>query len=126
MKTIFSNGRLLDCAGDEPLENMSVIIEDGLIKDILPGNKVTESFDLQIDCSQKTIMPGLIDAHSHYAITTNDMGGVLHEFPLSDEESQAIISSQADTFQALASELNQWINNRLPAYIPGNVMLHRR
>jgi imidazolonepropionase-like amidohydrolase len=81
MKTLLANGRLLDCVGDEPLEDVSVVVEDGLIKDIVSGNQNPASFDLRLDCSRKTIMPGLIDAHSHYAITTNDMGGVLHEFP---------------------------------------------
>jgi hypothetical protein len=51
---------------------------------------------------------------------------VLHDFALSDEESQAIIGSQADTFPALANDLNQWINSRLTAHIPGNAIANRR
>ena len=50
----------------------------------------------------------------------------LHDFALSDEESQAIIGSQADTFQALANDLNQWINSHLAAHISGSAMLNRR
>jgi len=76
-----TNGRLLDCVGNEPSEDVAVVIEDGMIKDIYEGTRDTSVFDLVIDCKGKTIMPGLIDAHSHYAITTNDMGGVLFEFP---------------------------------------------
>ena len=81
MITILRNGRLLDCVANEPIENSSVVVENNLIKDIFQGPINTTSFDQAIDCSGKTIMPGLIDAHSHYAITTNDMGGVLYEFP---------------------------------------------
>ena len=74
---------------------------------------------------QMVVGTAIVDSHFRRGLLTKS-ADILHEFPLSDEESQAIISSQADTFQALASELNQWINNRPPAFIPGNVMLHRR
>ena len=81
MITVLTNGRLLDCVGNEPSEDATVVVEDGVIKDICEGTSDTSAFDLLIDCRGKTIMPGLIDVHSHYAITTNDMGGVLFEFP---------------------------------------------
>jgi len=32
MITVLSKGRLLDCVGNEPLENASVVIEDGDIR----------------------------------------------------------------------------------------------
>lgn len=81
MITILKNSRLLDCVGNEPVENSSVVIEDRVIKDIFQGTGNVSSYDRVINCKGKTILPGLIDAHSHYAITTNDMGGVLFEFP---------------------------------------------
>jgi imidazolonepropionase-like amidohydrolase len=81
MITELSNGRLLDCIGDNPQENANIIIEDGIIKDIYTGVHQHKTETLVVDCHGKTIMPGLIDAHSHYAITTVDMGGVLTEFP---------------------------------------------
>lgn len=81
MITIFTNARLLDCISDEPEENCSVVVEDNLIKDICPGAHHVSTPAMVIDCQGNTLMPGLIDAHSHYAITTNDMGGVLFENP---------------------------------------------
>ncbi len=74
---------------------------------------------------QMVVGTAIVDSRFRRNLLTKSVD-ILHEFPLSDEESQAIISSQADTFQALASELNQWINNRLPAHIPGSVVYHRR
>lgn len=76
-----TNGRLLDCISDSPFEDTNIIIEDGLIKDICKGKRQHSADVLMINCEGKTVMPGLIDAHSHYAITTVDMGGVLFEFP---------------------------------------------
>lgn len=76
-----NNGRLLDCVSNDPIENSNVIIKDGLIKDIYQGQSKRNSNILQINCNGKTIMPGLIEAHSHYALTTVGFGGVLFEFP---------------------------------------------
>jgi imidazolonepropionase-like amidohydrolase len=81
MKTILTNARLLDSIEDEPVENSYVIIEDDTIKEVARGQPQLSSDALTMDCQGKTLMSGLIDAHSHYAITTNDMGGVLSEFP---------------------------------------------
>lgn len=81
MITAFSKARILNFVDRDPIENGSVIVEDGLIKDILPISGKPNTYDININCQNKTLMPGLIDLHSHYAITTNDMGGVLHEFP---------------------------------------------
>ncbi|MFC2028813.1 amidohydrolase family protein [Chloroflexota bacterium] len=80
MITELVNGRLLDCVCESPNENTSIIIEDGLIKNIYHGERLHSSDALTINCEGKTVMPGLIDAHSHYAVTTVDMGGVLSEF----------------------------------------------
>ncbi|MCJ7622546.1 MAG: amidohydrolase family protein, partial [Anaerolineaceae bacterium] len=81
MINALTNTRLLDCIGDEPLEDTTIITEGGLIKDIYQGSSVKNPHANVIDCKGKTIMPGLIDSHSHFAITTIDMGGVLSEFP---------------------------------------------
>ncbi len=81
MQIELTNGRLLDCIGESPIENTNIIVENGLIKDIYQGQCKKKSGKVQLNCSGKTVMPGLIEAHSHYALTTVDFGGVLFEFP---------------------------------------------
>lgn len=81
MITLMKHGRLLDCIGEEPLEDACLVIEGGRIKDIYQGERPLRSEAVEVDCAGRTILPGLIDAHSHFAITTNDMGGVLFEQP---------------------------------------------
>lgn len=50
------------------LENHSILIEDGLIKDIVPDSSLNKiESDQKINFHGKTILPGLIDCHTHTA-----------------------------------------------------------
>ena len=50
------------------LENHSIVVEDGVIKDIIPDNSSNKiSTDQKINFHGKTILPGLIDCHTHTA-----------------------------------------------------------
>ena len=71
MITVITNARLLDCVGEEPRENAAIVIEDGLIKEILTAGESIPADAMVIDVGQKTVLPGLIDAHIHPAFTEN-------------------------------------------------------
>lgn len=81
MLTAITHARLLDCFNDEPIENANVLIENGTIREVSTGEGHLRASALVIDACGKTVMPGLIDAHDHFAITTNDMGAVLFDPP---------------------------------------------
>lgn len=50
------------------LENHSIIIEDGIIKDIIPDSSIKNiSAEQNLSFKGKTILPGLIDCHTHTA-----------------------------------------------------------
>lgn len=82
MITVIKNGRLLDCVGDEPLEDASVVIEDGVIKDIYSGKKSFPSEAMVIDAKGKTVMPGLSDAHEHPGMTLPNLSQIVNDPPL--------------------------------------------
>ncbi len=52
----------------ECLKEHSIILEDDLIKDIIPTNSVSKNnFEMIIDLSEKVVLPGLIECHTHTA-----------------------------------------------------------
>ena len=82
MITAIINGRLLDCVGDVPLEDASVVIEDGVIKEIYSKRKPVPRGATIIDVGGRTVMPGLTDAHDHPAYTEMNPEKAENEPPL--------------------------------------------
>src|SRR5580698_1856817 len=70
--TILRNASVLDPEQGELAEGQSVAVEGGRIADVGPG--LTGPDDaLVIDVAGRTVMPGLIDAHTHPAIVDPDI-----------------------------------------------------
>jgi imidazolonepropionase-like amidohydrolase len=62
--TVLRNASVLDADRAELAEGQSVVVEDGRIADIGPGLSGPDDA-VVIDIAGKTVMPGLIDAHTH-------------------------------------------------------------
>ncbi|MGH3147469.1 MAG: amidohydrolase family protein [Rubrobacter sp.] len=64
--TLLINAFLVDCAGNEPRERASVVVEGDRIKEIRFGDSgSTDGHDAILDCAGMTLMAGLTDAHVH-------------------------------------------------------------
>ncbi len=61
-------GRLLDPAAGTVLNNQIILIENGKFKAIGPNLPIPAGAEV-IDLSNLTVMPGLVDAHNHLALT---------------------------------------------------------
>ena len=72
---IIKNAKLLDTQAAELRAGASLRIEDDKIVDVAEdGRELTTDADSRIlDAEGRTLMPGLIDAHVHPAITTLDL-----------------------------------------------------
>ena len=77
--TIVRNAAVLDPDKGELAPGQTVVVEGGRIADIGPG--LTGPDDaVVLDAAGRTVMPGLIDAHTHPAIVDHDVFG-LAEWP---------------------------------------------
>ena len=62
----FTNARIITMNGNEVIENGTLLVESNIIKAVGKTGEVTiPAGAKQIDCSDKTITPGFIDAHAH-------------------------------------------------------------
>ena len=64
---VLKGGKILTCVDDEVIENGFVEFENGKIKAVGSANDLGETTAEIIDCSGKTIMPGMMNSHAHLA-----------------------------------------------------------
>jgi imidazolonepropionase-like amidohydrolase len=62
--TVLRNSAVLDPESAELAEDQSVVVEDGRVADVGPGLAGPDDA-VVIDVAGRTVMPGLIDAHTH-------------------------------------------------------------
>ena len=87
-KQIVYAGRLIDGVNDNVRTNVSVIVENGRIRDVLSEKAVMPGAEL-IDLSDSTVMPGFIDCHTHLTFQL-DKGRTLKDIVLSRNSALAI------------------------------------
>ena len=63
-QVLFENARIFDGFSEDCAEGMSVLVEDGLIREV-SDKPIAAGGARKIDVAGKTLMPGLIDAHIH-------------------------------------------------------------
>jgi imidazolonepropionase-like amidohydrolase len=62
--TVIKCGNLIDGKSNQPLGKKAIVIEGNLIQDIIEWTAIPAKAQL-IDLSNKTVLPGLIDCHTH-------------------------------------------------------------
>lgn len=79
-RIVFQNARIFDGESDT-LTPGSVVVENGLIADVIHHQFQPDPEDKVIDCNGRVLMPGLIDAHVHVYATSLDIGRIV-QMPL--------------------------------------------
>jgi len=70
VRTVVTNGLVLDTATMSFRGEAAVVIEDGVIVDVL--DRYAGTADAEVECSWLLRPPGLIDAHVHLRIASMD------------------------------------------------------
>jgi imidazolonepropionase-like amidohydrolase len=70
-KTIIYCGRLIDPKSAQVLTEMSVVVTGNSVTDVKKGYMAAAAGDKTIDLKNRTVMPGLIDAHVHLESETS-------------------------------------------------------
>jgi imidazolonepropionase-like amidohydrolase len=87
LKIVYA-GRLIDGVDDDVRTNVSLIIENGWIRDVLSEKAIMPGAEI-IDLSDLTVMPGFIDCHTHLTFQL-DKGRTLKDIVLSRNSALAI------------------------------------
>ncbi|WP_223034356.1 metal-dependent hydrolase family protein [Hanstruepera marina] len=74
---LFKNVNIFDGTTNKLIKNLDVLVEDNLIKEI--GSNLSSSTAKIIECEGKTLMPGLIEGHSHLALSGVTFGDILFQ-----------------------------------------------
>jgi imidazolonepropionase-like amidohydrolase len=65
MPVTLQNANVVTCTGDPPLEDGSVVLEGDRIAWVGPAAEAPFNGGETVDCTGKTLLPGLVDAHAH-------------------------------------------------------------
>ena len=69
---VLHNATLIDGTGSPAREHVDIIIYDGLIDSVAPASGSHRPGTTVVDCTGKTVIPGLISAHSHLGVLQNN------------------------------------------------------
>ncbi len=66
VRLLLEGATIIDGISDTPLRGYSILVEDNLIREILPPGESADGDLERIDLEGKYIIPGLIDSHVHW------------------------------------------------------------
>ena len=66
MKYVLQGGKVIDGTGSKPKDDVALIVEGNKILEITSKDRLPKDAQI-VDVSGKTLMPGLIDCHLHFA-----------------------------------------------------------
>jgi imidazolonepropionase-like amidohydrolase len=84
--TYIHAGKLISAKDDSTQSNMTIVVDGNTIVSIEPGFKAPGADDTLLDLSDYTLMPGLMDMHTHISSQHNGPASYLEEFTLNEAD----------------------------------------
>lgn len=84
--TIIHAGKLIPANSDKVLTKVSIVVDGNQIKDIKKGYLKPTQSDTVIDLSKSTVMPGLMDMHTHVTSQHSGLSSYLEGFKLNEAD----------------------------------------
>jgi imidazolonepropionase-like amidohydrolase len=102
--TAIRAGRLLDPDAGRILANQIILVEGNRIRDVGPNVQIPAGAQV-IDLSRMTVMPGLVDAHNHLALTykPEPESNIYYYTYVADSTALRAIQAASNGIQMLAS-----------------------
>jgi N-acyl-D-aspartate/D-glutamate deacylase len=76
--TVIHAGLLIDGRADQPKKTMSIVVDGGKITKIVEGFIKPEAADTLVDLREYTVLPGLMDMHTHLMSQFSKDRKILH------------------------------------------------
>ena len=70
-KTYIHAGKLIDAVTDIPIQMVTIVVNDNVIQTVLRGHLKPGPKDRLIDLKDFTVLPGLMDMHTHLSGQSN-------------------------------------------------------
>jgi imidazolonepropionase-like amidohydrolase len=70
--TVLRDATLIDGSGDPPREHVDIVLRAGLVERIVASGSGPSEGGTTVDCRGKTVIPGLVSAHSHLGVLENN------------------------------------------------------
>jgi imidazolonepropionase-like amidohydrolase len=102
--TAIRAGRLLDPEGGRILQNQLIVVEGSRIRDVGPPDTIPPEARV-IDLSAMTVMPGLVEAHNHLALTYKPVpeNNIYYYTYVQESTAMRAIQAASNGIQMLAS-----------------------
>jgi len=89
-------GMLIDGISDQPSADRLILLRDGRIQAILPGDTVVEASMPALDLTDHTCLPGFIDTHTHITDRADETADLSIYYRRTIEEEQGISQRNAE------------------------------